>query len=210
MNFFGHAVVAAWSPSTAPAELALGAMLPDLRGMAGGGELGVLPGELQRGVALHHATDAVFHVLPAVSGLMRDLGLALAARGVARGPMRAAAHLGVELLLDGVLARAGATQHYQAALEVAVPEQVAAGDGALAGRWAELMRRLRDAGVPTNLAEPAVAARRIVRAIAHRPRLAATSAEAGAIEAALGECLPRVEVAREAIMRGLLVGLARA
>jgi hypothetical protein len=209
VNFFGHAVVAAWSPSMAPGALALGAMLPDLRGMAGGGELGVLPDELARGVALHHATDAVFHVLPAVSGLMRDLGLALAARGVSRGPMRAAAHLGVELLLDGVLARAGAPQHYQVALEVALPEALAGGDAELATRWGRLLVRLRDVGLPTDLAEPRVAAQRIVRAIAHRPRLAATPAEAGAIEAALGELAPRVEVASEAIMRGVRAGLAR-
>jgi hypothetical protein len=106
MNFFGHVVVATWQPAR-DARTALGAMLPDLVGVAG--LRGVAPGdpEVARGVALHHRTDEVFHASDTFVSLQTLLRSALEARGIRGGPARAAAHVGIELLLDGLLLDGG-------------------------------------------------------------------------------------------------------
>ena len=207
VNFFGHAVVA----SSAEPLLVLGTMLPDFAAMLGGrvddAAIAAAP-RLADGVALHHRTDGVFHVLPVVAGLMRELGEALLAAGCRRGPARAAAHLGVELLLDGVLARDDETHaRYLAALEVGGVPAGALGpnhDDALA----TLRRRLASHGVPTDLADAAVATRRVVRAIAGRPRLAADGRDAELIEHALAAVQPRIVAAAPTILRGVRAGLA--
>src|SRR5688572_19138971 len=78
-------------------------MLPDFATMCGGRIDSAATDEVTRGITLHHATDAAFHTLPVVTGLMRELDGQLADRACARGPRRAVAHVGVELLLDGEL-----------------------------------------------------------------------------------------------------------
>ena len=103
MNFLGHALVATWK-STDP-RFVLGAMLPDFASMTG---QRLAPdatddSPLGRGVALHHATDELFHGSSIFVGLMQDAMGRLLAAGVGRGPARAIAHIGVELLLDGEL-----------------------------------------------------------------------------------------------------------
>src|SRR4051794_21846302 len=91
VNFFGHAAVASWSSSSP--GVGLGAMLPDFATMirtrlAERGEAST-SAEVAAGIALHHATDAAFHVLPAVTALMRELDDRLLHHGCARGPRRA-------------------------------------------------------------------------------------------------------------------------
>ena len=195
MNFFGHAVVASWVPSPQPAVLALGAMLPDFAGMAGV----TVPAEwntgaLGDGIALHHRTDAAFHPLPPVVALMRDLAERLTAAGVSRGPMRAVSHIGVELLLDGALARdEAACGLYCEALAVALP----------ATGFDPLLQRLRSYGAPTDLADPTVVTTRVLRAIAHRPRLAASADEAAMIRRELTEFAPRVDATSGSVVRML-------
>ena len=78
-------------------------MLPDFATMVRARLADAEDPEVAAGIAHHHATDAAFHGMPAVLGLMRELDERLAALGCARGPRRAVAHIGVELLLDGVL-----------------------------------------------------------------------------------------------------------
>ena len=99
MNFFGHAAVASWS-SDSPAVV-LGSMLPDFATMSGAriANDGAHEPAIGRGIDIHHKTDSVFHQLPVVTGLMRDLDTLLEERSCARGPRRAVAHIGVELLL---------------------------------------------------------------------------------------------------------------
>jgi hypothetical protein len=101
VNYFGHAAVASWRQGRG--GLPLGAMLPDFSTMCGARITGSDDEEVAGGIALHHATDAAFHRLAAVTGLMRELDARLERGGCARGPRRAVAHIGVELLLDGVL-----------------------------------------------------------------------------------------------------------
>ena len=101
MNYFGHAVVASWK--TGHGGLPLGAMLPDFSTMCGARVVGSDDEDVATGITLHHATDSVFHQAAVVTGLMRELDHRLERGGCARGPRRAVAHIGVELLLDGVL-----------------------------------------------------------------------------------------------------------
>lgn len=205
MNFFGHAAVASWSIA-APATV-LGAMLPDFAAMCGSRIAGADDTAVSDGIALHHATDAAFHQLPAVTGLMRELDEQLAAGGCARGPRRAVAHIGVELLLDGVLvddpgyraAYLGGVAH-DPALRWRDPEGPA--------RFAVLLERLRTRGVPDDLQRPDAITIRIQRMLGHRPLLAPSPDELRTIREALAAFQPRVAIAVETVLRGLRAQLA--
>ena len=207
MNFFGHAAVASWT-SDAPA-VAHGAMLPDFATMCGGRIDGADEPEVASGIALHHATDAAFHQLPVVTGIMRELDGELARGGCARGPRRATAHVGVELLLDGVLTGEPA---YRAAYLAALAHDPAlrwrgADD---APRFAILIDRLRERGVPEDLRQPAAITTRLHRILAHRPLLAPSPADLRAIHTALVACQPRIEVAAGTILRAMRAALSAA
>lgn len=199
VNFFGHAAVASWSSELA--GVGLGAMLPDFETMSGARIASTPDTDVAAGIALHHATDAAFHRLPAVTGLMRELDERLLARGCARGPRRAVAHIGVELLLDGVLVDEPRYRDaYVRALAHDAP--IAWRDPADAPRFDHLLERLRAYGVPDDLREPAAIAHRLARMLAHRPLLAPSADDLRAIRAALVEYQPRVAVAAETVLRG--------
>lgn len=205
MNFFGHAAVASWT-SQVPGVV-LGAMLPDLARMCGARIEAVDDDAVAQGVALHHATDAAFHQLPAVTALMRELDGLLAHGHCARGPRRAVAHIGVELLLDGALidepahraAYLGALTH-DPALRWCDP-----GD---APRLAALLDRLRARGVPDDLQRPVAITTRVHHVLAHRPLLAPSPDDLRAIRDALIAFQPRVEVAAATIVRAMRAALA--
>ena len=155
MNFFGHAAVATWSApaSGAAPAVVLGAMLPDFATMCGGRIASAEDAGVARGIDLHHTTDAVFHTLPVVTALMRELDERLAHGHCARGPRRAVAHIGVELLLDGVLVDEPAYRAaylsglmHDPALQWRDPED--------APHFALLLDRLRAHGVPEDLRLP--------------------------------------------------------
>ena len=102
MNYFGHAAIA--SLKNGSPGFVLGSMLPDLGPMAG---LRVpnrfADSELQAGVDFHIETDALFHQTGTFIELNREALLALRDQGVSRGPARACAHMGVEMLIDATL-----------------------------------------------------------------------------------------------------------
>ena len=117
MNFFGHAALAASHFSERePLEahqlptLCLGAMLPDFIGMLRLGRPTVHDLVLARGVAFHHGTDEVFHELPGFQRLSRQAFSWLLERDMPRGPARAVAHMGIEMLLDEVMASDGSAR----------------------------------------------------------------------------------------------------
>jgi acyl carrier protein phosphodiesterase len=204
VNFFGHAAIASWS-SASPAVV-LGAMLPDFATMSGA-RLAAEGhhDEIAAGIAIHHATDSMFHQAPVVTALMRDLDMLLVERGCARGPRRAVAHIGVELLLDGVLVDEAS---YRAAYSSAIEH-----DGHVAWReadhptqFATLIARLRAHGVPDDLRDPAKITVRLGRMLGHRPLLAPSPADLHAIGDALSVFKSRVEVATEAVLRVLRAG----
>jgi hypothetical protein len=101
MNYFGHAAIACHRSTAAP--FILGAMLPDLCAMAGVPAPRDADAELADGMAFHVLTDAVFHQTETFLHHNRRALLALRGLGVSRGPARACAHMGVELLIDAEL-----------------------------------------------------------------------------------------------------------
>jgi acyl carrier protein phosphodiesterase len=201
MNFFGHAAVASWS--TAARGTVLGAMLPDFATMVRSRLGDAEDPDVAAGIAHHHATDATFHGMPAVLGLMRELDDRLAALGCARGPRRAVAHIGVELLLDGVLVDDAAYREAYAGGLAHDPAGVRWRDDDGPARLSTLLSRLREHGAPDDLRRPHAITQRLHRMLAHRPLLAPSPADLVAIDRALVAYQPRVEAATDTILRGL-------
>ena len=206
MNYFGHAAVASWRPDASGAT-ALGAMLPDFATMCRGRLAEPADATVAEGVALHHATDAAFHRLPPVLALMRELDARLERSGCARGPRRAVAHIGTELLLDGVLV---AEPVYRASYAAGLAHDVSGvrwREPDDSDRFAVLIARLRRYGIPDDLHDPVMIAQRLQRMLAHRPLLAPSPDDLRAIRAALDAHAPRVSVAAETVMRALRAAL---
>jgi hypothetical protein len=200
VNFFGHAAVASWRFGRG--GLPLGAMLPDFSTMCGARIVGTPDPEVADGIALHHATDSAFHTLPVVTGLMRELDKRLERGGCARGPRRAVAHIGVELLLDGVLIE---NEDYRESYILGLEYETEItwrneGDDL---RYAALLARLRAHGVPLDLKRPESITHRMARMLGHRPLLAPSSSDLATITVALIEHKPRVEVAADTVLRAL-------
>jgi hypothetical protein len=173
MNFVGHAMAARWEHDDP--RFVLGAMLPDLAPMCGARLLAVDDEVLAAGVACHHRADAAFHQAPAFSALCAEARAWLRAAGLARGPVLAAAHVGVELLLDGCWlddpavdrayldAIAHATRLPAGAIVWAHDEH--------ARRFTLLGERLHAAGSPRAYRDPVEVGLRLARILARRPRL---------------------------------------
>jgi hypothetical protein len=201
MNFFGHAAVASWSAP--PPGTVLGAMLPDFATMVRARLDEPTDPAIAAGVAHHHATDAAFHTMPAVLGLMRELDGRLAALGCARGPRRAVAHIGVELLLDGVLVTEPTYRDAYAGAIACDPSSVRWRDPDGPQRLDTLLARLRTHGAPDDLRKPHAITQRLHRMLAHRPLLAPSPSDLEAIDRALVAYQPRVEAAADTVLRGL-------
>lgn len=116
MNFFGHAVVASEIEPTP--TVVLGAMLPDLQPMVDSTASRFAADPVGRGVTLHHLTDAAFHDGAAFLSHQEEARTLLGTFPVRRGPRRAVAHVGVELILDAALHTPARLESYVRALEV--------------------------------------------------------------------------------------------
>ena len=172
MNYFAHAHLAA--QRRADPYFVLGAMLPDWTGWVGD-RLGEVrhPG-LAAGVRFHHETDAAFHASACFNRWVREATDDLGSAGLERGPSRGAAHVGVELLLDGVLVgEAGAIRAYADALALAhsVSSDLVWGRDASRLRYEEVVRRLAASDLPAAYANPDRVAEATVRTLERRPRL---------------------------------------
>lgn len=90
-----------------PADLvSLGSALPDLASIAGCRLVNEPKNRwLRQGIELHHSTDSAFHNHEWFLARQGDLLDRLQGRGLERGPARACAHVGIELLIDGYLLR---------------------------------------------------------------------------------------------------------
>lgn len=179
MNFFGHAAVASWR--SGDPSFVLGAMLPDFTSMIGARAPEIGDPALAEGVAFHHATDEVFHDVSDFRELCRASFDELSRAGLGRGAARAVAHIGVEILLDGVLAgEPSARQAYLAALRQrprllwrSEPE---------ARAFDALLEAMRGRGISRQHTAPAVVAYRVERALAGRSRLALGRGETALVE----------------------------
>ena len=186
MNFVGHIVVADRAAGGASTAHLLGAAAPDLARMA---RLPVADGgsdDFRAGVAAHHRTDAAFHDLPWFRRRNRELVGELTARGVRRGPARGAAHVLVELLLDGALL---ADAQHAATFAPAWASLAAADADARAmvpadghGRWLDFLDQLTRRLDPPSYADATYAADRTAGTLSWRPRLAMTDEEHAALQ----------------------------
>jgi hypothetical protein len=205
VNYFGHAAVASWSDSSPGAVL--GAMLPDFATMSRTRLAEPTDAAIARGIDMHHQADSAFHPLPVVLGLMRELDGRLDAAGVARGPRRAVAHIGVELLIDGVLVDDPTYRDAYLAALAHDPAGVQFRDEGDSLRFAALHTRLRSYGVPDDLREPDSIVHRLHRMLAHRPLLAPSPADLVGIRASLVAHKPRIEVATSSVLRAMRAAL---
>lgn len=219
MNFFGHAAITAQlfghSPNAVEAgelaKLCAGAMLPDFVSMLALRRPQVVDASVQRGVDFHHATDHAFHELPSFQALSRAAFEWLSAHALPRGPARAVAHIGVEMLLDEAIAEDElARTSYRAALDVPLPELLLFTREEDADRLGSLTRLLQERAPQSAVPPPApLLAERIRRTLARRPRLATD--DRGQALLADWIALARPVVGREApqLFRDLRARLAR-
>ncbi len=195
MNYFSHAAVAAGMADSNP-RFVLGSMLPDLARL---GEFGAsAPGdpEVQRGIDFHIRTDALFHDDPTFVRWHRAALERLRANGVATGPLRASAHIGVEMLLDDALARdEESVSAYEASLSFG-SENARALFGDVGVEFAGLCALLLERARGQHPSEERLALR-LGHVLGRRPRLRATEPELRVIARELTSL--RADVDAEAI-----------
>lgn len=175
MNIAGHVAVAMRVSPERP-RVWLGAALPDLGAMGRFRLLGDTDDpEVAAGIAIHHATDDAFHRHPTFTETMSQLRTELGRDGIQRGPARAVAHVGPELLIDGRLL----TDHdLPDGIDAAFSEIASLGSALTtlvetdADRWARHLSQVPDWGLPTDYGDPHAVARRLHRILGRRPRLA--------------------------------------
>ncbi|PYM90453.1 MAG: hypothetical protein DME04_22690 [Candidatus Rokuibacteriota bacterium] len=179
MNFFGHAVLAV--RHCADPAFVLGAMLPDFATMIRARPPLTEHAAIDLGMRFHWRTDDAFHRSGAFGNHTHEAVTWLSARGVRSGSALAAAHVGVEILLDAALAHdAPGQQAYLAALNGAAPGElgrhVAWASDEQIMRFDRLRERLLERGPIVSDIAPEVVAERLRRALADRPRLALDAA----------------------------------
>ncbi len=173
MNFYGHLVTASWHSESA--DFALGAMLPDFATMA---QASLLPhkNKYSKGVIFHHVGDRVFHRLPEFRAQEKWVLQFLIEAGLRRGPARAVAHVGVELILDGALVGDSANdQLYRDALDQAAVHPPVFDDAMATLRFAKLITRLREMGPPIGYRDPGTLAKTMGKILSPRPLLRLSS-----------------------------------
>lgn len=189
----------------------LGAMLPDLVQMGGARLLAVDDEVLAAGVACHHRADAAFHQAPGFAALCAEARAWLRAAGLARGPVLAAAHVGVELLLDGCwLDDPAVDRAYLDAIDHATrlpARAIAWAHDEHARRFAALSERLRAAGSPRGYRDPREVGLRLARILARRPRLAPAPGDEEHLVRWAESARPAVAQAAPALQAELRAGL---
>lgn len=213
MNFFSHCHVASWRRDD-PA-FALGSMLPDFATMSGGRLHGSSHDDVQAGIDHHHETDAVFHSAPTFVRLCAESAERMERDEVRWGTSRAVAHVGIELLLDGVLLRRGpivVRDTYLRALRRASPADLGTTlrwrNGASAARFDRVLRRLLDYGLPGEIGEPDLVFTRLVRILEPRERLRIEPEHQNAVRREIHALAPDVRRHANTLMEEVRSGLA--
>ncbi len=208
MNFFGHAVIA--SRRSASAGFVLGAMLPDFATMLGARVPVVTNADMERGVAFHHATDKAFHEAPTFRALQSEARAALRARGLPRPGALAVGHIGVEMLLDRVLAEdTRGVAAYLAALQSgpSFGAYIAWKAGELGQRFEELCSILAARGVSAGDGDARTTAFRVASALASRPRLRLDAGGERIVESWANEAQLDIAAAAPALLSEVDAGL---
>lgn len=213
MNFFSHCHVANWRRSD-PA-FALGSMLPDFATMSGARLTGSSDSDVQAGIDHHHETDAVFHSAPTFVRLCTESADRMDAQGVRWGTSRAVAHVGIELILDGILLRRGpdlVRDTYLRALKRGSPADLGTTlewrNAAAPARFDRVLRRLLDYGLPDEIGEPELVFTRLVRILEPRERLRIEPAQQDAVQHEIHALAPDVIRDADTLMGEVREGLA--
>jgi acyl carrier protein phosphodiesterase len=211
MNYFGHAAVAARWRGNLP-SFVLGAMLPDLVKLGSGVPHRSPDPLIQEGVAFHIRTDTLFHDHP----LFQQWHVASLARmresDVGKGPARAAAHIGIEMLLDDALAESrDARTSYIDALRYGTeltPElELERSSPSTAAELREVCRTLLTFSGRIASADEERLRLRMERTLSRRPRIAASQQELSTIVKILTEYRVEVSSAAPRLVDDLLHGL---
>ena len=217
MNFLAHAVLAA---DERPDPLfVFGSMVPDFAHMAGLRHRGSRLTAVGDGVDYHHACDAIFHELPRFLDALARERRALRELGLPTGPARAVSHIGVELMIDGGLARReSAVELYRRAIS---DPRVEAGDAVdwsvdprrsedlgVGERWSRAYARLRHGRLPVAYGDPEFVAARIAGVLAPRPRLAVPEERSAAVGEWAKAALPRYAAVAEKFVEETRLGLS--
>ncbi len=212
MNFVGHAHVALRERDD-PAFV-LGSMLPDFCSMATVRIAAVEHEGLRAGIAFHHRVDDAFHGAPTFVALTSEAGERLEREGVGRGPARAAAHVGIELALDGLLVtdpktRVAYTDAVASAGPRALGRHLTFRDHEHRDRYEDLVARLIGWGVPDDYGDPEIVVARLVRTLSRRPRLALAPGEVERVSAWMAETRASLEGRKGDLLTELYESLDR-
>lgn len=173
LNYFGHACVT--SQLEDDPRIVYGSMLPDFCGMAKAGPCKSADPKTSQGVSLHYEVDRHFHSAPLFLQYMARGAAELRQEGLSKGAARAIAHVGVELLLDGIYMETSAfCDPYLRALEVS--QSVLATLNKPAGdRFSQLAKvasAVVQGGVPNRLRDERRVADLLFQILQRRPRIA--------------------------------------
>jgi hypothetical protein len=210
VNLVGH--VAAAPEAASPGFLA-GCVLPDVAAISRVRVARPAVEPIAAGVAYHHDCDHAFHASPWFTRTCVDLRDELLAAGVDRGPARAAAHAGLEMLLDGALVSDDGIRHQlRVALDtldanaVMLATLVAASDR---GRWIAGVQRIARSLDVDGYRDAASVTLRLQRMTAGRARIELRADQAAEVTAVLTEAQPRVLADAPAVLADVRRGAAR-
>jgi hypothetical protein len=206
VNFVGHNVVADRVAGGAPTAHLLGAAAPDLARMARVPVATEGSADFRAGVASHHRTDAVFHELDWFRRHNRALVAQLGDRGVRRGPARGAAHVLVELLLDGALLERVEPAFDRAWGSLADADAdaravVAADDEP---HWVDFLGQLTGRLDPAAYGDAVYAADRTAGTLGFRPRLAMSDEERAVLRTVAVEVQPAIAASVDEVLGSVL------
>ncbi len=204
MNLVGHVAVALAPEGADPsADFLVGCMLPDLAAIARV-RLARPEGEMGRGVAFHHACDAVFHESEWFRHVNRDLRDALLDAGVSTGAARACSHAGSEMLLDGALVDDPRVEWWaQLTLDTVDAHASALAGLAEPGSRVVLAERLRMIGSslePRRYANTRFVAERLERMTSGRRRIELLASDVDTVTVVLDRFAPGIADAAPAVV----------
>lgn len=170
----------------------LGAALPDVGAMGRFNLRGDKPsGPIAEGIALHHATDDLFHGHEWFKAHQADLFSSLTAAGIRRGAAKAVAHVGPELLLDGeLLSHTHLKNEIESGMGQLLPNLNEIETLVLPQKrqaWRVHLQRVAQRGAPTFYDDPFLVADSLERILRARPRLALDPAQVQTVGELLGE-----------------------
>lgn len=170
----------------------LGAMLPDLISMArmGGNRTQLASADLKAGWDFHLRTDEVFHRTKSFQVLNRAALDHFTRLNIRKGPARACAHIGVEMLIDATLAEDDRYHApYVQALRWGARQAHEFGhlDSGQGTRLFALLEHLADQGPKIHNANPERLAFRLERTLYDRPQLRPTDSELQEVVRYLGD-----------------------